>query len=85
MPDPDLILLDEPAAAVNPTMINKMKDYIKTLNHEGKTIFLIEHNMEVVMDLAQRIVVLDHGEKIAEGTPSEIKQNERVIEAYFGR
>lgn len=85
MPDPDLVLLDEPAAAVNPTMINKMKEYILTLNRQGKTIFLIEHNMEVVMDLAERVIVLDHGQKIAEGPPAEIRQNEQVIEAYFGR
>jgi len=85
MPDPDLILLDEPAAAVNPAMINRMKEYIRTLNGFNKTFLVIEHNMGVVMDLAQRVVVLDHGEKIAEGKPQDIKQNERVIEAYFGR
>lgn len=85
MPDPDLIMLDEPAAAVNPTMINRMKSYIKTLNDQGKTFLVIEHDMGVVMDLAQRIVVLDNGKKIADGTPQEIKQNEQVIEAYFGR
>jgi len=85
MPDPDLILLDEPAAAVNPAMINRMKEYIKVMNDRGKTFLVIEHNMAVVMDLGQRVVVLDYGEKIAEGTPREIKQNERVIEAYFGR
>jgi branched-chain amino acid transport system ATP-binding protein len=85
MPDPDLVLLDEPAAAVNPTMINHIKDYIRALNEQGKTIFLIEHNMEVVMDLADRVVVLDHGEVIAEGDSEAIQNNERVIEAYFGR
>ena len=83
MPNPDLILLDEPAAAVNPAMINRMKEYIKTLNGRGETFLVIEHNMGVVMDLAQRVVVLDYGEKIAEGNPQEIKQNERVIEACF--
>ncbi len=66
-------------------MINRMKDYIKTLNGQGKTFLVIEHDMGVVMDLAQRIVVLDYGQKIADGSPQEIKQNERVIEAYFGR
>ena len=84
MPDPDLILLDEPAAAVNPAMINRMKQYIKTLNARKKTFLVIEHNMGVVMDLAHRVVVLDYGEKIAEGNPQEIRQNEQVIEAYFG-
>jgi len=84
MPDPDLILLDEPAAAVNPAMINRMKQYIKTLNGRKKTFLVIEHNMGVVMDLAHRVVVLDYGEKIAEGNPQEIRQNEQVIEAYFG-
>jgi ABC-type branched-subunit amino acid transport system ATPase component len=85
MPDPQLILLDEPAAAVNPTMINHIKGYVRDLNHEGKTIVLIEHNMDVVMDLAQRVVVLDYGRVIAEGSPEDIKNDERVIEAYFGR
>ena len=85
MPDPELILLDEPAAAVNPTMINQMKDHIRMLHAQGKTILLVEHNMEVVMDISQRIVVLDHGQKIAEGTPEAIRRNPDVIEAYFGR
>lgn len=85
MPDPQVLLLDEPAAAVNPTMINHLKDYVRALNHQGKTVLLIEHNMDVVMDLAHRVVVLDYGRMIAEGTPAEIKRDERVIEAYFGR
>jgi ABC-type branched-subunit amino acid transport system ATPase component len=85
MPDPDLLLLDEPAAAVNPTMINQMKDHIRALHRQGKTVLLVEHNMEVVMDISQRVVVLDHGQKIAEGSPEAIRRDSRVIEAYFGR
>ena len=85
MPDPDLLLLDEPAAAVNPTMINQMKEHILGLHRQGKTVLLVEHNMDVVMDISQRVVVLDHGQKIAEGTPEAIRRDPRVIEAYFGR
>jgi ABC-type branched-subunit amino acid transport system ATPase component len=85
MPDPDLLLLDEPAAAVNPTMINQMKDHILALHRQGKTVLLVEHNMDVVMDISQRVVVLDHGQKIAEGSPEAIRRDPRVIEAYFGR
>ena len=85
MPDPELLLLDEPAAAVNPTMINQMKEHIRALHREGKTVVLVEHNMDVVMDISERVVVLDHGQKIAEGTPEAIRRDARVIEAYFGR
>jgi branched-chain amino acid transport system ATP-binding protein len=85
MPDPELLLLDEPAAAVNPTMINQMKDHILALNRAGKTVLLVEHNMDVVMDISQRVVVLDHGQKIAEGPPDAIRRDPQVIEAYFGR
>jgi ABC-type branched-subunit amino acid transport system ATPase component len=85
MPDPELILLDEPAAAVNPTMINQMKDHILALHGQGKTVLLVEHNMDVVMDISQRVVVLDHGQKIAEGPPAVIRRDAQVIEAYFGR
>jgi ABC-type branched-subunit amino acid transport system ATPase component len=85
MPDPELILLDEPAAAVNPTMINQMKEHIRALHRQGKTVLLVEHNMDVVMDISQRVVVLDHGQKIAEGPPDVIRRDPAVIEAYFGR
>ena len=84
MPDPEIVLLDEPAAAVNPTMIRKMMDHILQLNKEGYTFFIIEHNMDVVMELCSRVVVLNYGEKIAEGKPADIRDNEDVIEAYFG-
>jgi ABC-type branched-subunit amino acid transport system ATPase component len=84
MPNPDLVMLDEPTAAVNPTLINEIKDRIQQLNKRGQTFFIIEHNMDVVMDLSKRIIVLSSGKKIAEGSPAEIKNNEKVIEAYFG-
>jgi len=85
MPEPELLLLDEPAAAINPTMIRQMMEHIRELNRQGMTIVLVEHNMEVVMDVSQRVVVLDHGQKIAEGPPDVIRRDPNVIEAYFGR
>jgi branched-chain amino acid transport system ATP-binding protein len=85
MSDPELLLLDEPAAAVNPTMIEQMKAHILALHRQGKTVLLVEHNMDVVMDISQRVVVLDHGQKIAEGPPEAIRRDPRVVEAYFGR
>lgn len=85
MPDPDLLMLDEPSAATDTVMVSKMKERMLDMNKEGKTILFVEHDMKVVMDVSQHIVVLDHGQKIAEGTPDEIQGNRQVIEAYFGR
>jgi branched-chain amino acid transport system ATP-binding protein len=85
MSDPELVLLDEPMAGVNPTMIKNLVGHIRALNARGYTFVVIEHNMEVVMSLCRRIVVLSQGERIAEGTPAEIAENSLVLDAYFGR
>ncbi|MFB6284169.1 MAG: ABC transporter ATP-binding protein [Halobacteria archaeon] len=85
MADPEVLLMDEPASGINPTMINNVKRYIRDAREErGLTFFIIEHNMEFVMDIADRIYALGHGEKIAEGTPEEIQTDEAVLESYLG-
>jgi branched-chain amino acid transport system ATP-binding protein len=85
MAEPQVLLMDEPAGGINPSMINRMLDYIRDVNEDDVTVFLIEHNMDFVMNVADRIYVLAHGEKIAEGPPEEIQTNERVLDAYLGR
>ena len=85
MLDPILILLDEPAAGVNRTLLNDLLSAIQGLQALGKTILIVEHDMKVVMDLSEKIFVLDHGEKLVEGAPSVIQNDPRVMEAYFGR
>jgi ABC-type branched-subunit amino acid transport system ATPase component len=85
MPDPDLILLDEAASGVNPTLVETIKDRIRSLNRDrGKAFLLVEHDMRFISDLCERVYVLNYGEKLAEGTPAEVMENEAVIEAYFG-
>jgi branched-chain amino acid transport system permease protein len=82
---PKLLLLDEPTAGMNPAETLELADQIKSLNRLGLTIVLIEHKLDVVVNLAEKVVVLDHGEKIAEGAPAEVRRNEEVIRAYLGR
>jgi ABC-type branched-subunit amino acid transport system ATPase component len=85
MTDPELILLDEPAAGVNRTLLNELLAAITSLRNRGKTILIVEHDMKVIMGLCEKVFVLDYGEKIAEGPPEAIQGDERVVEAYFGR
>ena len=85
MNEPKVLLLDEPTAGINPTLINGLIDRLKRANQEfGITLFVIEHNMRVVMNLADSIYCLAHGEMLAHGTPEEIKKDQKVIDAYLG-
>lgn len=80
----DLLLLDEPMAGLQPTMVAQLLTIIRKLLDEGKTIVLIDHNMEAVMDASDWVVVLDHGRKIAEGLPRQIRENDQVLSVYLG-
>ena len=82
---PKLLLLDEPTAGMNPAETLELADQIQSLNHNGLTILLIEHKLDVVAMLADQVIVLDHGEKIAEGSPEAVRRDEEVIRAYLGR
>ena len=85
MNEPKMLLLDEPTAGINPTLINGIIDRLIKVNKEfGITLLIIEHNMKVIMQLAQSIFCLAHGEMLAEGTPEQIKNDKRVIDAYLG-
>jgi branched-chain amino acid transport system ATP-binding protein len=82
--EPEILLLDEPVAGVNPTLANKLADQIRRLHEQGTTFLLIEHDMSFIMSLADPIVVLDQGSVLMEGTPEEVRTDERVADAYLG-
>jgi neutral amino acid transport system ATP-binding protein len=81
---PRLVLLDEPTAGVNPVLVDQIEERIRDLNARGITFLVVEHNMNLVMRLCDPVVVLDHGTKLAEGTPDEVRGDPRVLEAYLG-
>lgn len=85
MARPKLVVLDEPVAGVNPTMIRRIEDAIHTIRKEGVTLIVVEHNVDFIMALCDRIVVMETGQKIADGSPDLIYSDERVLAAYLGR
>jgi len=84
MLDPKLILLDEPAGGINPTLIARIAEMIRELNAQGKTFLIVEHNMPLVLGLCEPVLVLASGECISTGTPDEIQRDQQVLDAYLG-
>jgi neutral amino acid transport system ATP-binding protein len=84
MVEADVVLLDEPCSGINPTLQGSINEWIRSENRKGKEFLIIEHNMDVIMQLCHHIVVLNHGRKLAEGKPQVIQQDDEVLEAYLG-
>jgi ABC-type branched-subunit amino acid transport system ATPase component len=84
MSEPELLLLDEPASGVNPTVLNAIGGHIKELNGQGRTFLVVEHNMEFVMGLCDRVTVMDHGSMLVTGPPEAVRNNPKVLDAYLG-
>jgi branched-chain amino acid transport system ATP-binding protein len=84
MTDPDLILLDEPVAGVNPTLTRKLLERLEELRAQGYSFLIVEHDMEVIMNISDTIIVMSEGKKLMQGTPEEVQSDERVIDAYLG-
>jgi neutral amino acid transport system ATP-binding protein len=84
MADPAIVLLDEPAGGVNPTLITTIADRIRQLNEQGTTFLIVEHNMDFVMGLCHQVTVLDYGTAVVSGPPEVIRTDPRVLDAYLG-
>ena len=85
MAEPKALLLDEPAAGVNPVLIDQQVAFLKSLRDEGRSILIVEHNMEMISSVCDRVYVLDAGSMIATGTPADIRANEEVVRSYLGQ